>query len=234
MTEIAVLVPVLGRPDNAAPVARSWAASDPARVTDLFFVVSLEDTAQVAACLAARNEVGPDRVRILDLTDPPGPGDFARKINFAARSTATYPFVFQGADDLHFEPGWAEAALTVAEQRGVSVVGTNDLGNPTVMRGDHSTHTLIRRTYIQDPGGAWAEPGNVFHEAYGHQWCDTELIDLAKARGEWAFAPDALVRHNHPFWNRAVPLDDTYRRGQATGAADQRLYLARRRLWRAR
>jgi hypothetical protein len=44
---------------------------------------------------------------------PAGRGDYARKINHAAQLTdATW--IFTGADDLSFLPGWLRAAISVA------------------------------------------------------------------------------------------------------------------------
>lgn len=222
MNEIVVLVPVLARPRNAAVVADSFRAARtvPSR---LLFICSPGDRDEIAACERTGEP-------LIVLPTPPGPGDFARKINHAFGLTAE-PYVFQAADDVTFEPGWDTAVLMAAAKTGAGVVGTNDLGNRAVMNGHHSTHSLIRRSYVDEHGASLDGPGVVFHEGYGHQWVDTELVELAKSRGQWAFARDAIVRHHHPFWDRTVVRDATYRKGLATGAADQRLYRTRSRQW---
>jgi len=239
--EIVVVVPVLSRPDAAARVAESWALARgvPSR---MLFVCSETDRDQIEACedatwrvphFVARDHPGagiPD-IEVAVLPGPWQPGDFARKVNYAFALTSE-PFLFQAADDVEFRPGWDTEALMVADATGAGVVGTNDDANPTVRRGAHSTHSLIRRAYIDQVGGTWDDgPGVVFHEGYGHQWCDTELVEVAKKRGQWAFAPRAVVKHHHPFFDRYVPTDDTYRRGQSTGRDDQRLYHSRERMW---
>ena len=54
------------------------------------------------------------------------------------------------------------------------MIGTDDQANPKVMRGHHSTHSLIRCSYIDSPGATWHDgPGAVYSEAYDHQWVDT-------------------------------------------------------------
>lgn len=227
---IHVLVPVLGRPHNVEPLVESFleGRTVPSR---LVFICSPtgDDPEQVAACHAARKTN--EHVVVTQIGASPGPGDFARKINLAFRNLYA-PFVFQAADDVMFCPGWDQAALDVAEATGAGVIGTNDHGNPTVQKGNHSTHSLIRRSYIETFGGTLDDgPGVVFHEAYGHQWCDTELVEIAKVRGQWAFAADSAVCHEHPFWDRTVPNDATYRKGQASAHADRRLYLQRRLQW---
>lgn len=225
---IAVFVPVLGRPQNAAPLAANLAD-----VTDtdyrLVFVVSPDDREQQAACEATYGDT------LMMLRDP-GPGDFARKINAAYRLTDE-PWIFQAADDVRFEPGWDTALMSRARTTGALVIGTQDGGNPTVKRGLHSTHTLIARSYIDDPGASMDGPGTVFSEAYGHQWCDTELVAVAKARGVWAFCDDARVTHLHPFWvgqpaRGRMQLDATYTRGMSTATADAKLFRERSRMWR--
>ena len=51
-----------------------------------------------------------------------------------------------------FSPGWLDAALA-HDGPGIGVIGTNDLHNPAVLRGLHSTHSLVKRTYA-DLGGS--------------------------------------------------------------------------------
>lgn len=223
MNELVVLVPVLGRPQNAAPLVESFIEGRTVE-SHLIFICTPGDDAQISACFRTGRAV-------LVMDWEAGPGDFARKINWAFRNTSE-PFLFQAADDVVFCPGWDREALYVADLHGAGVVGTNDHGNPTVMRGHHSTHTLIRRAYVEEVGGSLDGPGFVFHEGYGHQWVDTELVELAKYRGEWAFAADSAVCHEHPFWDRTVPDDATYRKGQASASADRRLYLERSAQWK--
>lgn len=232
MNELVVLVPVLGRPANAAPLVESFLEARTVPSYLLFICSPPYLDGDQCDAVQGLKAAHPADVRAAIMEGvPPGPGDFARKINAAYRATRE-PFLFQGADDLTFCPGWDAAALAVANTTGAGVVGTNDHGNPTVMRGHHSTHTLIRRSYVEEVGGSLDGPGFVFHEGYGHQWVDTELVELAKSRGEWAFAADSAVCHEHPFWDRTVPDDATYRKGQASASADRRLYLERSAQWK--
>jgi hypothetical protein len=217
---IVVVAPVLGRPQNAQPLADSLAAASPG--VRLVFVVSSGDDAQHSACLATGADV-------IEAPWPAGHGDFARKVNLAADLT-TERFVFQGADDIEFAAGWDDEALRVAEDTGAGVVGTNDNANPAVKQGRHSTHSLIRRAYIDDPGASMDGPGSVFSVAYGHQFCDNELVALAQARGEWAFAERAVVVHRHWVWGTALK-DATYAKGDATHVADARMFMRRRTSW---
>lgn len=225
MSCLVTICPVLSRPQNAAPAYASYQAASqvPGRFV---FVCSPDDRATIDACMATGADVA-----IADWL--PGPGDFARKVNHAYRETVE-PWLFQAADDVRFQPGWDTAALACAEATGAFVVGTQDDGNPSVKAGLHSTHTLIARSYCDFPGASLDGLGTVFSEAYDHQWTDVELVELAKARGVWAFAHGSHVLHDHPLWvGRERLAEPTYRKGAARAREDQRLWLRRRRALRA-
>jgi hypothetical protein len=225
---VAIVVPVLGRPDRVAPLVRSLDESVAAERRDgwqveLVFVCSPDDELEVAAVRAAGLEP-------LFAPWPAGRGDYARKINHAANLTdATW--IFTGADDLRFLPGWLRAAISVHIRTGALVIGTNDLGNPAVMRGQHATHSLVHRDYLEH--GTIDEPGVLLHEGYGHCWVDNEFVETARARGVFAFAKGSQVEHLHPIWHKAAD-DVTYRRGQESYRTDQRLFVRRRQLWARR
>jgi hypothetical protein len=106
------------------------------------------------------------------------------------------------------------------------VVGTNDMHNPRVTAGDHATHMLIRRAYIDEQGASWDGPKVVAHEGYRHWFVDDEIVTVAKQRGAWVFAPHAKVEHRHPIWGLA-PDDATYRHGQQFTDADKALFAER-------
>jgi glycosyl transferase family 2 len=221
---IVVVIPVLNRPQNAQPVIASLERSDPHGLCRPLFVCSPEDDAEIAAC----RRTGAD---LLILDTLPGPGDFARKIQ-AGFDATDEPFVFQAADDVEFTEGWAEAALyAIDKDGGYGVCGTDDRANPVVKRGLHSTHSLIRRAYVEECGASWDGPGTVFSTAYAHQWCDTELVELARLRGCFTFARGSVVLHHHPFYDRTVARDETYERGLRDGQADRDLFHARQREW---
>lgn len=218
--EIAVLVPVLARPQNAMPLAVSLAEStDRAR---LVFICTPSDRSQIEACLSTGAET-------LVAPFEAGRGDWARKLELARERTSE-PFLLLGGDDVRFHPGWADEVIHVYETGDVGVVGTNDLANPAVKRGMHSTHPVVCRGYA-DLHGTIDDPAVLLHPGYHHLYVDNELVETAKVRGCWAFAADAHVEHLHPIW-RTAPRDETYDRGSAEARDDQRLFQARRRLWR--
>jgi hypothetical protein len=94
------------------------------------------------------------------------------------------------------------------------------------LAGEHTTHPLIRREYV-DKFGTIDEPVKVVHEGYRHWAVDDELVATAKARGAWAFCREAIVEHLHPYWRRGK-WDDVYALGQANASADMALWAKRK------
>lgn len=185
----------------------------------IWFVCSPKDRDAIVEC----NQTGEP---VLVASWQPGKGDFAAKINMGFRQTQE-EFVFCGATDLKFWPQWEQQALTVAERSNAGVIGTQDKGNALVKRGVHSTHPLVRRSYI-DEYGTWDGTGEVYCELYDHQYVDLELVETAKMRGQWAFAKRSVVEHLHPVWGKGVQ-DETYTKAFRSVTSDRALYQRRMR-----
>lgn len=223
--DIVILVPVLGRPQNVAPLLESIRAAGDHRT---LFIVSPHDREE-------REAITREGGLYVDAPFEVGPGDYARKINYAAHGLKDHvwewDWILTGADDLRFHPGWAEAALRVAhEEFRAAVIGTNDLANPRVMKGKHATHSLVSRHYIEAYGTV-DEPGKVLHEGYPHEFVDDELVETAKWRGMWAFARDSHVEHMHPHFRPEIPTDDLYDQFDERMMRGRRIFRQRQRLW---
>jgi len=218
---IDVIVPV-ARPHKLAALLESLRGSQ--RDVELipYLVVSRSDVQSLRVCRESGVRFGVSRTDL-------GPGDFIAKIDLGYKETGS-PWIFQAAEDVEFTPGWAEEALATAAARSALVVGTNDGFNPAVVKGNHSTHTLIARSYCDSPGASMDGPGTVFSREYRHQFCDNELIGVAKSRGVWAFARGALVRHNHPCWGH-VETDAIYELGNSFFEQDRLIFNRRRVMW---
>lgn len=209
---VAILIPVLDRPGNVAPLLASIEQSTPAPFTTLF-ICDPDDTAEHQAIAAA----GAPAIF-------PG-GGYATKIRAGIAATDD-PLVFIGADDLHFTPGWLQAAQNRIAA-GAEVVGIND----TIRRRRrpvHATHFLMTRDYAQRPTIDGA-PGPLSGE-YSHSFVDDELIATAMHRGVYAYAQNAIVEHRH-WMNHAAPDDATYRRGRARFEQDRAIFHQRSVLW---
>lgn len=210
--EVAVIVPVMKRPQNAAPFMQSLRAS-----TGLATVYAICDRSDTETMAAWRRE-GAEIVEVVD----PEPGSFAEKVNIG-RSCSTEPWLFLVGDDVRFHAGWLDHAQAVAKMQDASVVGTNDLGTPRVTSGEHATHLLIRRDYIDSQGASWDGPGTVAHESYRHWFVDDEAVLVAKQRGVWSMALGSVVEHMHPYFGRGE-MDEVYRLGESHAEADRALF----------
>lgn len=214
---IDVLIPVLGRPHRVQPLLENLSAST-AVPLNVFFLVSKGDIEEIKAVKAAG-------AKSLSFTGPPAQGQYAKKINLGFRKTKS-PFLFLGADDIKFHPGWAEEALRIAGDR-YHVVATNDRANYFVKAGLLATHSIVRRSYMEDPGGSLDGPGIIYHEGYNHNFVDVELSVLARARGVFVYARNAVVEHMHPLFRRDVVRDQTYEIGLRDFADDRATFCAR-------
>ena len=213
--DVVVLVPMLGRPHAVEPLAESLAAStDDARI---LWIVSPDDRDVVAATRGMDVLSVPRRDR----------GDYAAKMNAGYRAT-TEPYLFLGACDIRFHPGWLPACMAKVKA-GYQVIGTNDLGNKGTADGRLSTHTLVVRSYV-DRHGTIDKRGELLHEGYWHEFVDNELVATAKHRGVYGHARRAHVEHLHWLWGKRDrdSVDANFEQRMLEG---EKLYHARRHLW---
>lgn len=237
-TATVIVVPVLGRPHRVAPLIEAFTAATP-EPHRLLFVASPRDYPEMRALTdAGAVEYDPDADPVppaewTTIRQPPRTGDYARKVNHAYRST-TEPYLFTGADDLEPQRGWLTAALrTMSARRAIGVVGTQDGGNPRVIRGEHATHFLVARWYV-DEHGTIDEARKVMCELYPHEYVDDEFIGTARHRNAYAFAEAACVTHRHPNWFADVDPDGTdvlYAAIPGRQAVGKRIFRRRKHLW---
>lgn len=206
----AVLVPVMRRPQNAAPFMASLRAST--GLANVYAIAQVDDVETIEAWAEAG-------AKVLVSEGP----SWAEKINGGYRQTSE-PWLFTVGDDVRFHPGWLDHAQATADD-GFHVIGTNDLG-PRVLEGQDSPHMLIRRSYVDEHGASWDGPGVVCHEGYRHNCVDLEVALAAKDRGAWAMAPGSVVEHLHPAWGRGE-TDEVYELGRKSADADAALFNTR-------
>lgn len=204
MASVAILIPTYGRVDRLPAVVEN--ASHPAATVYLLMEPS-------EAC---------DIPGATTITRPEGFDNYAVACNHAYRITDE-PYLFAGADDLNFHPGWLEQAM-IRATAGALVVGTNDLGHPEVLAGEHSTHYLASRRYMDERGGLYDEgPGSFMPEIYDHNWTDREFVEVAKLRGAWVPCLEAVVEHMHVAWGKAA-MDATYNKSFREVDQDRVIY----------
>lgn len=219
---LAVLVPVLARPRNVIPLAVSYARGCP-KDSVLVFLVSHGDSDELSAVLSVEDG---ERIRHLELKS--GYDSWPHKINAGVDEIQADWYLF-AADDITFTPGWWEATLEYRNGT-AGVIGTADAfpgekGNPAVAAGAHTCHPLVRGTYIREYGTI-DDPTKAVHDGFSH-WCvDNELVATARKRDAWAFCRGAVIRHNHPYWERGE-WDETYSKGEENAQADVKLWMER-------
>lgn len=208
---VAILVPVLNRPQNVAPLLRTIRTTTP----DPYRVLFICDPGDTAEQDAITREGG--------WMVSPG-GSYAAKIRAGIDAT-NEPLLFIGADDLQFRPSWLEEAQ--AKMPAAQVVGVND-GIHRPRRLSHATHFLITREYAQQP--CIDGTSGPLSTAYAHSFVDDELIATATKRGVYAYAKTSRVKHLHPMCRTAAD-DETYKLGRARFAQDRKTFAQRMRLW---
>lgn len=236
MTELAILVPVLNRPQNVAPLVESFLAGCPEDST-LHFLLNRDDRvedAEIDRVLNPRDY--PDALYEVRFEHLYCEGtSWPQKINEGYAAFADWAdWYLCAADDITFTPGWWEATKELRDDPTIGVIGTNDsatgTGNPRVAAGDHTCHPLIRASYIRDYGTV-DQPGLAVFPGYHHSFVDDELVWTAKIRGTWAFCREAVIEHNHPWWKpEEASWDATYEKGQSSFEQDKSLWMQRCRL----
>lgn len=211
--KVVIVIPTLDRAQLLDRLVSSIRATTIDGEYRLLFVVDNADRATSAKVV----ELGADLV-FCDGTLPV-------KTNAGVRAT-TESAICLANDDVVFHDGWLDPAVAALEHH--AVVGLNDL---SPMAAERSTQWLLRRSYVEDPGAAWGEPGNAMHEGYWHNFVDDELVGLAKHRGTYVYEPTSIVEHLHPSWGKAE-IDSTYEVGAFQHMdEDGALYKSRRRDW---
>lgn len=208
MGDVAILIPVLDRPHRLAPLLANIAQATP-EPHRIVFAASDQPTIDEL-----------DRLGAEYLQDE---GDsWPNRINRLFHAT-TEPYVFLGADDVIFYPGWLTAALE-AMQEVDGVVAVADMYNPD------GTLALVSRNYINEHSGCIDIPNVVIYPGYRHNYSDTELFSVAKSRGRHRYCPEAIVEHLHPLAGKAH-MDTTYAIGFNSEPEDHRRYLDRQWMW---
>ena len=140
----------------------------------------------------------------------------------AARALGSPDYFVIGADDVEFQPGWLEAAMSEMKRHGGSgVVALND--GTIAFEGEYyATHFMVSRKYAARGLG-----GVIMIPAYEHNFTDREVTERAKRDKMLFWAPDAKILHKHPTMGFDTD-DDIYEKGDASFARDEALFMERR------
>lgn len=189
---VAVLCPVLNRPQNVKPLVESFKANTTPGEARLYFIYEEEDSAEAAA-------IEPFIGNAVGEISKVGAHTFAEKLNVGFSFTSE-PWVLCIGDDVRFHEGWLDQARKLSSE--FDVIGTNDTAgqvkNRKVANGSHADHFFVRRAYVEEHGGCLDGPGILAPECYKHWFTDMEIIKLARARGVFTPCLDSIVEHLHP------------------------------------
>ena len=195
--KISVCHPTRGRPQQAAETRKKWleAAKDPQSVEYIFGFS--EDDAETRDILGRfRHALSP--AGSLDLVG----GTLVQNYNAAVRSS-TGKIILTIQDDLEPCLFWDELIWQALADK---------LNRPAVLQiGDgYRTDGLLITFCVTRPTlAAMNHKGGIVSDEYRGVFCDNEFTHRAKKRG-WMVPSDIVLRHEHPFFNPAVPTDDTY------------------------
>lgn len=212
---LVVVVPTLGRPQAIEPLVTAFRQQTPPTYR-MLFVVDPDD----GPTWEALEEFSGTEVEALERG-----GSYPEKIN-AGIEASEEPVILAGADDIRPHYQWFERACTRFSDK-IGFVSLNDLGNPAVMAGDYATLPLVARWYVH-------EVETLYHEGYQHIGCDVDASRIARARGAFAYAEDAVMEHMHPAWGKAE-VDETYEIGgmnKLKTLRDWELFETRKYLWK--
>lgn len=212
MSDLAVIVPSRGRPQNIAELVKAWDDTTSDKAT---LVVAVDDDdpelpGYLDLELAARE---PGMTLLLQSA----PGTMVAALNSAAASVAPGFFAvgFFGDDHRPRTPGWDLDVVDELRQFGTGVVS-----GPDGFRQDKLPTWCAMTSNIILTLGYMAPPG------LQHMYVDNAWQSLGEALGAYRYLPDVLVEHMHPLAGKAAH-DAGYARVNSAGVyrRDEAVYV---------
>jgi len=174
---------------------------------------------KAARCVRAINEAYPHDcgvdLEILDIEDKNliGCPKMVKKLTTMAKHNLV---IFLGDDTIPVA-GFIEKGLEkmAALPDGWGVVGLGTEGS------EAGAHWMADKRMLELTGGEF------FHTGYHHNFCDRELMDIAKENGRWAITREVVVGHDH--YVNGAEKDEFNEIGEKHWEADRILYGQRKR-----
>ena len=127
-----------------------------------------------------------------------------------AASVATGDVLIQIADDFEPPPNW-DAMILQALGADKYPLSGHLFGEKVLQVSDGCrTDGLLTMAIVTR---RWYEKHGLFHVEYRNVYSDTDLTATATKENAIIAAPNIVIKHHHPFFNNAVPMDATYERG---------------------
>jgi hypothetical protein len=205
---ISIVHPTRGRPEQAARVRKQWldAAQNPERIEYIYgFSPDDEETAGILSRF--RHALSPAG----HLNTPGG----TRVLNYNAATRASCgDIILTVQDDLHAPLHWdaqIEAALS------------DKLKKPAALQigdGYRKDDLLITCCVTRPTLDLFGFGGGIYCPEYAGLYCDNDYTRLVQKLG--ILVPsDIVFRHEHPAWNKEVPVDKTYEDGNSPAGYEE-------------
>ena len=212
MSDLAVIVPSRGRPQNIADLVEAWDATVTGH-TELVVVVDDDDPA-----LADYEVLEVWGQGVVSHLVTPAWGSMVGALNAAARHYArNFPYVgFMGDDHRPRTHGWEARCVEALLELETGIVS-----GPDGFRTDQLPTWCAMTSDIVRTLGYMAPP------SLHHMYVDNAWQTLGTALGKYRFLPDVLVEHLHPLAGKSA-MDAGYARVNSAGvyARDEAAYVA--------
>jgi len=192
----ALILPTLGRPDQAA------------KCVEQLLLTSSADVVLVMPVTEVLLPTWQETYKHL-LTEPRviracyiyGSLNASEAWNYGLSDAPDYDAYFLAADDIWAQDGWFDEVLRVHKATGAGMVGINDMHSDGSIMATH--YWMTRQFIVEHNGGVMSCP-------WYRSWCmDLETTERAKRANTYAWAQHAKVDHRHVHWG-AAPMDGTY------------------------
>jgi hypothetical protein len=194
---ISIVHPTRGRPEQAARVRKAWldAAADPERI-EYIFAFSEDDEETRGTLHRFRHALSP-----AGHLDQVG-GTLVQNCNAGTRASTGH-IILTVQDDLHCPLHW---------DKQIEEALAGKLNQPAALqiRDGYRTDDLLITFCVTRPTlDLFGFDGGMVCPEYRGVFCDNDYTRLVQKHG--ILVPsDITLRHEHPAWNPAVPMDATY------------------------
>lgn len=148
-------------------------------------------------------------------------GTRVQNYNAAVRASSG-PIILTLQDDLEPTPHWDEAICNALKDH---------LSRPAALQiGDgYRTDDLLITCCVTRPTlDLFGFDGGIYCPEYQGLYCDNDYTEMVKEAGILV-SSDIVFKHEHPFFNKQVSLDDTYQKGNSSEAYKEGLEIFNRR-----
>lgn len=202
MSDLAIIVPSRGRPDQFSGLFASWRSTTRGR-------------SELVACLDDDDPTGDDYPPDAPgLTYMRGPrrGLVSWTNSAAIRVVGRCRAIASLGDDHRLVGDWEDAVLDALDDLGTGIVYGDD-----GIQGESLPTACFMTSDIVAMLGFMAPP------PIEHLYCDNYWLELGRRAGCLRYLPHVSTPHLHPIAGRGE-WDDTYREGNSSGARDRRAF----------